>query len=333
MTSLKRRQFVKLAAASLTSTVVADFSSKALAQKIVPTNETVYGLNIIRTSKLFNREAQSPPIELFTAELTTAKLNLLSDLLQPVVNILSKIDLPVLSVNNLLSAPKLSQALFVSNSDRITKAIVLADKTLLISTVTHTRRGHFNYLTSVVGSGADSSFSAKQVIGLKGSNQTVESILSLPNNQLLCLLGNQGTPPYSMTTLDYKTGQIISDNKLALPPLPPTHLFANLCQDPKGNIYATEMDDEGVPILISMNLQETAIATGYVKINRLFPLSVGGRYLNKNVKDLAFSPSSGQLYALATDQSGKNAVFLVNQKTGNMELFRNFAADKFAVFS
>jgi hypothetical protein len=77
-------------------------------------------------------------------------------------------------------------------------------------------------------------------------------------------------------------------------------------------------------------LQEKAIVTGKVKINRLSPLTFEGRPLFNDVKDLNFS-SSGQLYALAADKSGKNnALFTVDVKTGKMLLVRNFAAEKFA---
>jgi hypothetical protein len=320
---LKRRKFGQLAAASLTSTVLANLSSKALAQNSNPNQEIIYEVNLPRdeanlrsSSNTQNWEDQTPPVELSTAELATGKA-------------LSKTNQPALSVDNPSFLRKKPRAFFLPDSDRITKVIVLGDKTLVISTVSSTRNGHFNHLIFAVGSATKPQFRAKKVLDLKGSDQTVESILSLPNNQLLCLLGTEGIPPFAMTTLDSRTGKILSDN-LALPALPPTHRFANLCQAPNGNIFATEIDSEGIPILIWMNLQEKAIITGKVKINRLAPLTFEGSPLFNDVKDLNFS-SSGQLYALATDNSGKNnALFAVDIKTGRMELVRNFAAEKFA---
>ncbi|MBD2517987.1 hypothetical protein H6G93_24000 [Nostoc sp. FACHB-973] len=316
MRSLKRRQFGKLAAASLTSTVVAGLSSKALAQKTELNEGILYGVNLLSTSNTANREDNTPGVELSTVDLATGK-------------ILSKLNRLSLFVENPLSVPKRPRAFFFNDSNRITKAIVLKNGTVVISTVSSTRNGHFNHLIFTVGSSTVPVFRGKKVLGFKKSNQTVESLLGLPNNQLLCLVGTEGVPPFSMRTLDFTTGQILARDDLALPELPPTHRFANLCQDPKGNIFATEIGSEGIPCLISMNLQEKAIVTGKLKINRLTPLSFEGRPLSSDVKDLTFS-ASGQLYALAADKTRKsNAVFKVDVKTGKMTLVRNLAAQKF----
>ncbi|AVH62363.1 MULTISPECIES: hypothetical protein [unclassified Nostoc] len=329
MTPLQRRQFGKLVAASLTSTVVADISSKAFAQKTVSSNESLYGVNVLSTSNTRNRENQTPPVELNTATLPIGKVisaNLLDQ------KVLSKVNLPVFSVENLSPVPKKPRAFFFADSDRITKAIVLEDKTLVISTVSNTRNGQFNHLIYSVGSATNRQFRAKKVLDFKSSNQTIESLLSLPNNKLLCIVAKEGIPPFALITLDFRTGKILSGDELSLPSLPPNHRFANLCQDAKGNIFATEIGSEGIPILISMNLQEKAIITGKVKIKRLTRLTFEGRPLVNDVKDLGFS-ASGQLYALATDSSRKNNVlYTVDVKTGKMELVKNFAVEKF-VFS
>ncbi|GJD16217.1 hypothetical protein RIVM261_011730 [Rivularia sp. IAM M-261] len=323
MSPLKRREFGQLAAATLTSTVIADFCSKALAQKTELSREILYEINLPSSSNVENRENQAPSVELITTDLAKG-------------NVISRINQPELSVDNPLSAPKISRAFYIADSNRITKAIVLRDKTLLISTVSSTRSGYFNYLISAVASGTISKFTARKVLGLEKGNQTIESLLSLPNNQLLCLLGNEGIPPFTFRTLDITTGKILSGDELNLPPLPLRHRFANLCQDRKGNIFATEITSEGIPILISMNLEEKAQITGKVKIKRLTPLSFEGRSLSNDLKDLNFSPS-GQLYAVAADNSEKNnikeknnALFTVDVKSGKMGLVRKFAAEKFA---
>lgn len=322
MATLKRRKFGQLAAASLTSTVLANLSSKALAQNSNPSQEILYAVNFLSAPNALsaanaqNREDQTPPVELSTAELATGK-------------VLSKINQPALSVDNPSFLKKKPRAFFLPDSDRITKVIVLADKTVVISTVSSTRNGYFNHLLFAVGGATNPQFKAKKILDLKGSNQTVESILSLPNNQLLCLLGTEGIPPFALTTLDPRTGKILSDN-LDLPTLPATNRYANLCQDLNGNIFATEIGSEGSPNLIWMNLQEKAIITGKVKINRLDLLTFEGSPLFNDVKDLNFS-TSGQLHALASDNSGKNnALFTVDVATGKMGLVRNFAAEKFA---
>jgi len=318
MSSLKRRQFGQLAAASLTSTVVAGLSGKALAQNS-ELKQGIHGVKLLSTSEARNREDQTPSVELNTAELGTEK----------VLKILSKANLPVLSVDDPTPVSKKSRAFFVPDYDRITHAITLKDKTLVISTVSNTRKGQFNHLIYSVGSGTNRKFKAKKVRAFKKSDQTVESLLALSNNQLLCLVGTEGIPPFALITLDFQTGKILSGDDLSLPSLPLTHRFGNLCQDLKGNIFATEIGSEGIPILISMNLQDKAIITGKVKMITLNPLTFEGRPLVNDVKDLAFS-SSGQLYALAADSSRKNNVlFTVDVKTGKMERVSNFAVDKF----
>jgi hypothetical protein len=297
--------------------------------------EIIYGVNLPRdeanlrsSSNAQNREDQTPPVELNTAELSTGK-------------VLYKTSQPALAVDNPSSVPKTPRAFSLPDSDRITKVIVLGDKTVVISTVSSTRNGYFNHLISVVGSATKPQFKAKKVLDLERTNQkvlgfesssvTVESLLSLPKNQILCLVGTEGIPPFTFRMLDFRTGKIYSGEDLGLPTLSPNSRFSNLCQDQKGNIFATEMGSEGSPTLISMNLQERAIVTGKAKIKRLTPLTFEGSPLFNDVKDLNFS-SSGQLHALSADKNGNNALFMVDVKTGRMELVSPFASEKF-VFS
>ncbi|MEH2263612.1 hypothetical protein [Nostoc sp.] len=315
MTPLKRRQFGQLAAASLTSTVVTGISRKVLAQKSESKQQILHGVNLLSTSNTQNREDQTPSVQVNTSDLATGK-------------ILSRLNRLSLSIENPSSVPKSPRAFFLGESSRITKVIGLGDGTTVISTVSSTRNGHFNHLISAVGILTTPVFRGKKVLGFKSSNQTIESLLNLPNNQLLCLVGTEGIPPFSLRTLDLRTGKVLSSDDLSLPPLPLTHRFANLCQDPKGNIFATEIGSEGIPILISMNLQDKAILTGKVKIHKLTSLKFKGRPLVNDVKDLVCS-ATGQLYALATDSSGKNnTLFTVDVKTGNMELIRKFEGEK-----
>ncbi|MEH2191989.1 MAG: hypothetical protein V7K98_04910 [Nostoc sp.] len=341
MTPLQRRQFGKLVAASLTSTVVADISSKAFAQQSDSSEESLFGVNISSVSNITsdtrNRESQTPSVELNTATLPTGKVISANQLAQKVVSavsVVSKVTLQSLPVENLSAVKQKPQprAFFLADSDRIAKAVVLGDKTVVIATVSSTRNGENNYLTYSVGSASKGQFTAKKVLDFENPDQTLESLVSLPNNQLLCLIGTRGIPPFYLKTIDFTTGKILSSNDLSLPTLPNNHRFANLCQDAKGNIFATEISSEGIPILISMNLQEKATVTGKVKIKRLITLSINGQPLINDVKDLGFS-ASGQLYALATDSSRKNNVmYTVDVGTGKMESVKNFAVEKF-VFS
>jgi hypothetical protein len=337
MSPLKRRQFGQLAAASLTSTVVAGLSSKSLAEKSELRRDIIYTVNLSRASKVQNRENQTPPVELSTVELSTVESRTVeSRTLNPNANetaterVITKTTREPLSVDNPSPVKKQRRAFFLPDSDRITKLISLADKSLVICTVSSTQEGYFSHLLFAIGSGNNPQFRAKKVLGLERANQTIESLLSLPKNQLLCLVGNEGTPPFMFRIIDTNSGKILSADELDLPSLQYNHRFANLCQDQKGTIFATEIGSEGVPILISMNLQEKATLTGKVKINRRAPLTFNKRPLFNDVKDLGFS-RSGQLYALAADNSGKNnALFTVDVKTGAMSLVKKFASDKFA---
>ncbi|MFN6460359.1 MAG: hypothetical protein RMZ41_000745 [Nostoc sp. DedVER02] len=315
MTPLKRREFTQLAAASLTSTIVTDLSSKALAQK---SQEVLYKAKLLKTSNDLNREDQTPPIELSAADVKTGK-------------VVSRINVPAQFVDNPLSVPKKFRAFFTDEADRITKLTALGDGNLVMSTVSIKRNGYFNRLLYTVGGAKTSQFRAKKVLDLKTSNQTIESLLSLPKNLLLCIVGIEGIPPFSFRIIDSRNGKIISGDELNLPPLPPSNRFANLCQDPKGNIFATEISSEGMPILISMNLEDKAVVTGKVKIKRLNPLNFEGRPLLNDVRDLNFS-ASGQLYAVAGDKSGKKTrLFTVDVKSGKMGLVNDdFGTEKFA---
>ncbi|WP_414568122.1 hypothetical protein [Nostoc sp. CCY 9925] len=318
MSPLKRREFTQLAAAGLTSTIVADLSGKALAQKPGASQEAFYRVKLLTPPNGLNREDQTPPIELGTADVKTGKL-------------LSKIDVPAQFVDNPLSTPKKSRAFFTGEGDRITKLAALGDGNLVISTVSTKRNGYFNRLLFTVGGAKNPQFKAKKVLDFKTPNQTIESVLSLPKNLLLCIVGIEGIPPFSFRVIDSRTGKILSQDELDLPTLAASHRFANLCQDGKGNIFATETDPEGTPVLISINLQEKAVITGKVKIKRLNPLNFQGVPVFDDVRDLNFS-ASGQLYAVAADKSRKkNRLFTVDVKSGKMgSVVDDFEADKFA---
>ncbi|MBD2593984.1 hypothetical protein H6G74_06530 [Nostoc spongiaeforme FACHB-130] len=318
MSPLKRRQFGQLAAASLTTTILADLSSKAIAQNNSKSQEILCGVSLPSVSNALNREDQTPSVDLNLTEMGTGRL-------------VSKKNIQAQFVDNPLSVRKKYRAFFTGDSNRITKLAALGDGNVVISTVSHTRDGDFNHLIYTVGSVKNPQFKAKKILDLETPNQTIESLLRLPKNQLLCIVGIEGIPPFTFKIIDFRTGKILSSNDLDLPPLPAGHRFANLCQDNQGNIFATEIGSEGFPILISMNLQEKAIMTGKVKIKRIAPLTFEGIPLSNDVKDLNFS-TSGQLYALVADKSGKNALCTVDIKSGILKRFREFAAEKF-VFS
>lgn len=315
MSPLNRRQFGQLAAASLTTTILTDFSSKAIAQNKSKNQEIICGVNLPSISNALNREDQTPSVDLNLTEMGTGRL-------------VSQKNIQAQFVDNPLSVRKKYRAFFTGDSNRITKLAALGDGNVVISTVSYTRNGNFNHLIYTVGSVKNPQFKAKKILDLETPNQTVESLLRLPRNQFLCIVGIEGIPPFTFKIIDFITGKVLSSNDLDLPPLPPGNRFANLCQDNQGNIFATEIGLEGFPVLISMNLQEKAIMTGKVKIKRIAPLTFEGIPLSNDVKDLNFS-ASGQLYALVTNKIGKNVLCTVNVNSGSMSRVREFAAEKF----
>ncbi len=319
MSPLKRRQFGQLVAASVTSTILADVSKKALAQDEKKIPEVLYGVNLVITNDDRNREDQTPSIELNTVDTATER-----------VAVKSKISVPSQLVENPSPVETRPRAFFTGESDRITKLATFKDGSLVISTVSNTRNGYFNHLLFTVDGASKAQFGAQKVLELDTPNKTIESLLSLSNEQILCLVGTEGVPPFTFKTIDFISGKILPKDELALPPLPPNNRFANLCQDPKGNIFATEISADGIPFLIFLNLQDKALITGKVKINTLARLTIEGRSLSNDVKDLNFSPS-GQLYALAADKGSKsNTLFTVDVKTGKMGRVREFPFEKFA---
>ncbi|MEA5602294.1 hypothetical protein [Nostoc sp. UHCC 0252] len=323
MTQLQRRQFGKLLAASLTSTIVAEISSKALAQNSKNSDPDIFGVNVVpRESNAQNRENQTPPVELKTAKLKNKE-------------VLSNVKTPSLSVDNPSTVPKKSQAIFSAESDRITKAIVDGDQNIVVSTVSSGKDGNQNYLLIATGSPKNPKFRSKKILGLENPNQTVESLLRVPGtkNQLLCLVANRGIPPFYFAIINSQTGRISSKDELDLPELNLNHRYANLCKDSKGNIFATETASEIGTRLISFNLKEKASLTGKVKINRLTPLKLeDGSTTANDVDDLAISPSD-ELYALYTDNSAKDkalkSLLKVEVKTGKMEVINKLPFQKF----
>lgn len=319
MTSLQRRQFGKLLAASLTSTIVAEISSKALAQNSENSDPDIFGVTVVpRESNAQNREDQTPPVELKTAKLKNKE-------------VLSNVKTPSLSVDNPSTVPKKSLAISRAESnDRITKAIKDANGDVVTSIVSSDKDGNQNYLLIATGSPKNPKFRSKKVLGLKSPNQTIESLLSLPNNQLLCLVAYQGIPPFEFGIIDSKTGRITLADEFELPI---NYRYANLCQDSKGNIFATETGSEVGTRLINFNLKEKASLTGKVKINKLTPLKLqDGSTTANDVDDLAIS-ASDDLYALYTDNSAKDkalkSLLKVELKTGKMDLINNLPFEKF----
>jgi hypothetical protein len=318
MTQLQRRQFGKLLAASLSSTIIAEISSKALAQNSDP---EIFGVNVVpRESNAQNRENQTPPVELKTAKLKSKE-------------VLSNVKTPSLSVDNSSVVDKKSQAIFRAESkDRITKAIRDEENQIVISTVLSTKDGNQNYLLIATGSPKNPKFRSKKVLGLESPNQTIESLVSLSKNQLLCLKAYQGNSSFSFGIINPQTGRITSGEQLDLPELNKNNRYANLCKDSKGNIFATETGSEVGTRLISFNLKEKASLTGKVKINRLTPLKLkDGSTTANDVEDLAIY--SDELYALYTDNSAKDktlkSLLKVELKTGKMELINNLPFQKF----
>lgn len=148
-------------------------------------------------------------------------------------------------------------------------------------------------------------------------NNTVESLLATQDGKLLSILSlNQGTPPFSLATIDRNNGQV-SPSSITLPP---ERRFSNLTQCSDGKIYVTSLGRSESTSLVQLDLQqEQLISLPRLTFNNM-PLS----------NDLAgLACESNQLYALSNPSfQGTNSLFTLDASTGVMSLVKSFAVDK-----
>lgn len=149
-------------------------------------------------------------------------------------------------------------------------------------------------------------------------NNTVESLLATQDGKLLSIVSlNQGTPPFTLATIDRNNGQVSS-----IPiTLPQERRFSNLTQCPDGTIYVTSLGRSESTSLVQLDPQQGQLLS-------LQQLNFNNRPLSNDLASLACSPSN-QLYALGNPSfQGTNSLFTVDVSTGVMSLVRPFAVDK-----
>lgn len=269
---IKRRQFGQIAAGSFTTTLLSQFSAKVLS---ATAQELVYGVNLLDTSQLQDLENNTPPLELVQTDLTAQQV--------PV-----KIKVNSVKVKNTKPVKKKNQAFFLPDNYRISTINTLADGSIAIAAVSQSKTGHVNQIIFGTGKIDKLKIEAIKIDGLDNPNQTVESLVSVPNNQLVFLVGNRGTPPFSFKLFDPIQQKFISEDTLFLPPLRLNHRYANLCQSPNGDIFATETGPEGIPVIIYFNFKDISPITGKVIIRQLIPLGFDNQPLLNDLKSLSF---------------------------------------------
>ncbi len=148
------------------------------------------------------------------------------------------------------------------------------------------------------------------------ANNTIESLLATQDGKLLSILSlNQGTPPFSLATIDRTNGQVSPSSVT----LPPERRFSNLTQCSDGTIYLTSLGQSDSTSLVQLDLQqEQLISLPRLTFNNM-PLS----------NDLAgLACESNQLYALSNPTFEGNSLFTIDASTGVMSLVKSFAVDK-----
>ena len=149
-------------------------------------------------------------------------------------------------------------------------------------------------------------------------NNTVESLLATQDGNLLTIVSlNQGTPPFTLATIDRNNGQVTS-----IPvTLPQDQRFSNLTQCPDGTIYVTSLGRSQSTSLVQLEPQQGQLIS-------LQQLNFNNIPLSNDLASLACSPSN-QLYALADPLFQRtNSLFTVDVNTGVMSVVKPFAVDK-----
>ncbi|KJH73161.1 hypothetical protein [Aliterella atlantica] len=319
---LKRRRFGQLALASAATSVLANLSTKTVAQSQL----NIYGLRLTPASSSITADLADATSANTTPGIILQSVNLVSN------QELSTTEISGQTVQNQQDATETaSQAFVISKpSERVTGFTALSDGTFIAAVSAATKKGEFSrfiFFSEDTKNYRPKGLKAKKI----KKHNTVESLLAIQNDQLISVVSlNQGQPPFELAVINLKSGQVDSGAALALPNVPLNHRFSNLAQSTDGTIYATTMDAEGVPILVNLDLQNRSPLTGRGKINKLVRLSFNNTSLKSDVMSLAFSPSN-QLFALANPQyESTNSLFTVDLQTGELKFIRKFAVDKIA---
>jgi hypothetical protein len=151
------------------------------------------------------------------------------------------------------------------------------------------------------------------------ANYVITSIVAINENKHLGLIAHfTDTPPYSVVTINTKNGKIKLLKKFQLPA---QTRFGNFTRCPNNDIYATTLSSEGGVHLANLKLKQGRIVD---QVKLLF----NNNGLSDDIHSLACSRSN-RLYALADpDYRGINALFEVDQGTGNMRFVSEFQVDE-----
>lgn len=217
--------------------------------------------------------------------------------------------------------PSVQTGITLEANERLSGFTLLADGTFTLATAPTTAaiNGGVN-LSRLIFFGASPQPQTVVVFpelpGL-AANNTIESLLATQDGNLLSILSlNQGTPPFSLATIDRNNGQV-SPSSITLPP---DRRFSNLTQCPNGTIYLTSLGRSNSTSLVQLDLQqEQLISLPQLTFNNL-PLS-------NDLASLACS-ASNQLYALSNPTFEGNSLFTLDASTGVMSLVKSFAVDK-----
>jgi hypothetical protein len=156
------------------------------------------------------------------------------------------------------------------------------------------------------------------ISGLKKKEQ-LGSLVGTRDGRLLGLVvKDNGRPPVRLVEVDWKTGNLASILKL-----PGNQRFSNLAEC-DGNLYTTGIDKDGTTSLRLLDLQKG-------DLDFITDLRVNDTIWNNGLESLVCSPAN-QLFAFgALRYESPNALYSVDQSSGDMMKLQNFDVSKITV--
>jgi hypothetical protein len=313
---IKRRKFGQLVISSAAATVLANIPGKSNAQ--IKADGLIYGVTLSKDNTVARDAANTTPgITFIAAEITSGKE-------------VSRAEIPPAEVDNKPSAiENARKALFTQPTERITSLVALPKGRFAIASVASTQDGNFNRLVFTDGERKIKQ-KALKASGFKRRNGTIESLLVKDKQTLTIISLNGGIPPFDLTEFDIESAKIREKSDLGLPELRYERRYSNLALAPDGKIYATSLGHEGSVILVQIDFANRSAVTGRAKITPVASLRFNKEEVENDLSGLAIS-ASGQIYALADPaKEGVNLLFLIDVKSGEMQLVRKFPVDKIA---
>lgn len=316
---IRRRRFGQMAIASAATAVIANFSSKSIAQSSQQLIGVRFSSNTNKQNEvvLNDLENSTPPITLVFLDLFSGQEKLTTEI-------------PSTSVDNKTTKiEKASKAFYIKPNERITGLATLSDGTIITTIVASDQKGNYSKLLFI----KKNSLKSKKISGFKKSNSTIEYVAATKDDRIISVVSlTGGSPPFELVIINSKNGKVTAGVELKLPDLSPDLRFSNLAPAPDRTLYATILERDGATTLVQLDTQKTSVITGKLLINKIAKLTYNKEFLTNDLFSLSFS-ASGQLIALAKLKNDKsNSLLAVDRKTGEMTLLSKVAVDRIVFY-